>query len=47
MNRAQRAAHQRLWWVLTPLLLALLALAILRDRGYPDQPPPLAAPAGR
>jgi len=40
MNRAQRTAHQRVWWVLTPLLLGLLAWASFAGQDYPIEPPP-------
>ena len=42
MNRSQRALHQRTWWVLTPLLLGLLAWATFAGQTYPEAEPPAA-----
>lgn len=41
MNRAQRLAHGRIWWVLGPALV-LAVVASLLTRGYPAQAPPPA-----
>lgn len=38
MNRAQRNAHRLVWFVLAPLLLALLGWAVVDRWVYPDQP---------
>lgn len=39
MNRAQRNTHRLVWWILAPLLLAILAWAVVDRWVFPDQPP--------
>jgi len=41
MRRGQRATHQRVWWVVTPLLLAAVTWASL----FPADPPVAEPPA--
>ena len=40
MTRGQRAIHQRVWWVLGPLLLVAVGYALLRRAEVPAQEPP-------
>jgi len=44
MNRAQRNTHRLLWWVLAPLLVGLVAWAVVDRVSYPEVPPPQEAP---
>ncbi|MEM6928364.1 MAG: hypothetical protein AAF602_15630 [Myxococcota bacterium] len=41
MRRGQRAAHQRVWWVIAPFLLVAVAYAAL----FPADPPVVEPPA--
>ena len=43
MNRAQRRTHRLLWLVLAPVLLALVAYAVVARVRYPAQPAPEGA----
>lgn len=43
MNRAQRNAHRVVWWVLAPLLLAILAWAVVDRWAYPEESPRVEA----
>lgn len=39
MNRAQRNAHRIVFWVLGPLLVAVVVWAVVDRWVYPEQPP--------
>jgi len=44
VNRAQRNTHRFVWWILAPLLVAVVAWAVVDRWAYPEAA--AAEPAG-